>query len=285
MNAGVVGRHRDLLRLFVPLAGLALLITLNVVLLSLTSWTMLRGGAGADWTIFGEAGQRAIHGGALYASEDNYAFRYSPLLAYFFAIIAPLGPLAWRALHVAAAASLALRSPWLAFAVLVSWPFWFDVEAGNILVFVLVLAVWALGGRSWAIGGYLGLLLLAPRPLMLPVAVWLLWKHPQWRPRFVILFVVQAALVAFSGWGPAWIGGLIGSSAEIGSALNYGPSRLIGLAWVPIGLAIAAYCTWRGRLGLASLAASPYWLPYYFVMLFLETPWVRANDAGNERIR
>ena len=167
--------------------------------------------------------------------------------------------------------------------VLLSWPFWFDVEAGNIMIFVLLLAVWSLAGRSWAIGGFLGLLLLAPRPLMLPVAVWLLWKHPRWRVPFAVMFIVQAAIVLLSGWAAPWIGALIGSSTEIGSALNFGPSRLIGLAWVPIGLVIAAYCTWRGRLGIASLAASPYWLPYYFLMPFLESPWGRARCDNRKR--
>ena len=263
--------------LAVGLAGALLLAVLNFYLFTLTNWTMLRGGAGADWTIFGEAGWRALHGGALYASEDNYAFRYSPLLAYLFALIAPMGPLAWRALHVVAAASLALRSPWLAVAVLVSWPFWFDVEAGNLMILVLVLAVWAIAGRGWAIAGFLALLLLAPRPLMLPVAVWILWKHPEWRLRFVGLFIGHALLVALTGWGPAWLGALAASAGETGSALNFGPSRVIGFAWVPIGLALAGYFTWRGRLGLASLAASPYWLPYYVLVLFLEAPSVHGK--------
>ena len=39
-----------------------------------------------------------------------------------------------------------------------------------------------------------------------------------------------------------------------------------------IGLPLAAWLTWKGRLGLASLAASPYWLPYYLLMLLLELP-------------
>jgi len=44
----------------------------------------------------------------------------------------------------------------------------------------------------------------------------------------------------------------------------------MGSLWVPIGLVLAAWLTWRGRLGFASLAASPYWLPYYLFMPFLE---------------
>ncbi len=283
MTGSAVPTQRFFPRLGLVGAGVVLLVLFNVYLFTRTDWTMLRGGAGADWTIFREAGQRAIHGGALYASEDNYAFRYSPLLAYLFAAIAPIGPLAWRALHVVAAVSLGWRSPWLALAVLVSWPFWFDLEAGNLMLFVLVLGVWALVGRSWAIGGFLLLALLAPRPLMLPLAAWLLWTKPEWRIRFVGLFIVHAILVLATGWGPAWIGALVGSSTEIGSMLNYGPSRLIGVAWIPIGLVLAAVLTWRRRIGLASLAVSPYWLPYYFLMLFLEAPSARPAVSGAER--
>lgn len=42
------------------------------------------------------------------------------------------------------------------------------------------------------------------------------------------------------------------------------------MVWVPIGLALAAWLTWKGRLGYASLAASPYWLPYYLLFALLE---------------
>jgi hypothetical protein len=245
-------------------------VLLNFYLFTLTDWTMLRGGAGADWTIFGEAGRRAVEGGALYAVEDNYAFRYSPLLAYLFWAIAPVGALAWRVMHVGAVGVLAIHDRRLALVTSLSWPFWFDVEAGNLMTIVLVLAALALAGRRWAIGAYLVAAIVVPRPLMLPIAIWLLWQHREWRWPFVTLFVLHAAIVVVTGWAPAWIGSLAGSSAEIGSLLNFGPSRVIGWWWIPIGLTAAIIFTWRGRLGWASLAVSPYWLPYYFLMPLLE---------------
>lgn len=281
MTKPAIRPTRNAWQLVVPLTGLALLALLNTMLLTLTDWTMLRGGDGADWSIFVEAGRR-VTAGNLYAVEDNYAFRYSPLLAWTLALIAPIGPLAWRLLHIAAAGSLAFRSPWLALAVFVSWPFWFDVEAGNLMTFVVALAVWALAGRGWAIGGFMLVALLAPRPLMLPVLIWLLWNRPAWRVRFAGLFVVHAAVVLATGLGPAWIGALVGSGAELGSALNFGPSRLIGANWVPIGLVLGLFLTIRGRLGLASLAASPYWLPYYLLMAALDLPWVQRAAAPSK---
>lgn len=257
-------------RLVLLAVGGVLLLALNAYLMVLTDWTMLRGGAGADWTIFGEAGRRIASGGELYAVEENYAFRYSPVLAHAFGLIAAIGPLAWRLLHLAALGTLFWLDRRLALVALVSWPFWFDVEAGNLVTFGFVLAAWALAGRGWAIGGFLALSLLVPRPLMAPISVWLLWKHPDWRLPFVGLFTVHAVAVALTGWGPNWLAALAASTAETSSVLNFGPSRLIGAAWIPIGLAIAALLTWRGKVGLASLAASPYWLPYYILMPLLD---------------
>jgi hypothetical protein len=247
-----------------------LVLLLNFYLFTRTDWTMLRGGSGADWTIFGEAGRRALNGGALYASEDNYAFRYSPLLAYLFAVITPIGPLAWRLLHLAAVGALGFADRRLALITLIAWPFWFDLEAGNLTTFVYVIAVFALSGRRWAIGAYLLASLLVPRPLMLPIAVLLLWRHSEWRLPFVAIFALHAVVVLATGWAPAWIGALATSSTEMGSLLNFGPSRIIGWVWVPIGLFLATVLTIRGRLGLAALAASPYWLPYYFLFPLLE---------------
>ena len=259
------------------LAAALVLLALNFYIFTLTDWTMLRGGSGADWQSFVEAGHR-VFGTDLYRVQADYAFRYSPLLAYCFAPLSIAGPWVWRALHVAAA--LALPGRWLKLAVLISWPFWFDVEAGNLVIFALLLAAWALRGNRWATGGFLVMALLVPRPLMLPVLAWILWRRPEWRLPFIGLFAVDALAVALTGWGPAWLGSLAASSDEVHSILNFGPSRLLGIWWAPIGLGLAAALTWRGRLGLASLAASPYWLPYYFVLLFLE--WPRHQRAVAE---
>ena len=85
-----------------------------------------------------------------------------------------------------------------------------------------------------------------------------------------MFFVAHTILVALTGYGLEWISSLFGVGGELNSPFNYGPSALIGYFWVPIGVALAIWLTIRGRLGLASLAISPYWLPYYFLMLVLE---------------
>ena len=59
-------------------------------------------------------------------------------------------------------------------------------------------------------------------------------------------------------------------TTQVGIAFDVGPARLVGGWWIPMGLVLAAILTWRGRLGWASLAISPYWLPYYLMMPLLE---------------
>jgi hypothetical protein len=194
-----------------------------------------------------------------------------------FGIIAPLGLLAWRLAHLAA---LAFLRDWrLVVLAMISYPFWFDVETGNLLTFVAVAGVAALRGSTIGTGIYLALFLLVPRPLALPLAAWLLWKRPGWRIPFAAMFVVQVTVVAALGLAGPWMGALLGSSSEFHADLNLGPTAVIGAWWLVAAVPLAIWLTWRGRLGLASMAASPYWLPYYFLMLLLELVPTRADDG------
>src|SRR6476659_726088 len=168
-----------------------------------------------------------------------------------------MGPMLWRILHVVRALTLPERR--LALLILVSWPFWFDFATGNVMIGVLLLAMFALRVSRFAALGFLALTLLIPRPLMLPVAVWLLWKRPELRWPAVALFAAHAVGVLAVGWGGEWLGRLIQTpTTQLGIPFDVGPSRIIGSVWVPIGLTLAAWLTWRGRLGFASLVASPY---------------------------
>jgi hypothetical protein len=153
---------------------------------------------------------------------------------------------------------------------LLSWPFWFDIETGNTLVFTFALAVWALRGSYLAAIAYFAMFVLIPRPLAVPVLISLLWQRPEWRNAFVWCVVLSIIpVLAFNVTGP-WITALTAASEDIRHGLNLAPSAWIGVWWLPIGVTLAAYWTWRGRLGLASLAATPYILPYYLLFGFLE---------------
>jgi hypothetical protein len=252
--------------------GLALLVLANFYLLYVMVTSFPVSNIGADWTYnYAPAGRLMLAHDplAILAGTDTsgYTTRYSPVLAYVFAALLPMGVVGWTALHFAALAALPRR---LALLALVSLPFWADVWAGNIMVFVLVAAVAALDGRRWGIVAFVALSLAAPRPLMLPVLAYLLWTDGWARRAFVVLLALHTLLVLLTGLGPAWVGNLLGSEVDVGGMWDFGPARLIGLAWVPIGLALAAWLTYRRQLGLASLLASPYWLLQYALMLLLE---------------
>lgn len=49
---------------------------------------------------------------------------------------------------------------------------------------------------------------------------------------------------------------------ELVSPHNLAPSLFLGVWWMPLGLALAALFTLRGRLALARLSAAPYWFGY-----------------------
>lgn len=267
------------------LVQIALVVVLMVPNIVLTQWSLdavVRGVMAVDFAQYVEAGER-VWDGALYGSTSAYGWRYSPVLAYAFSVFGLMGPFAWRLLHVAAA--LALPGWKLIVVTLVSWPFWFDVETGNTMVFVLLAGAWALRGNTAGIFGFLALALLIPRPLMLPLVAWILWKYPQWRWRFAAMFLVHGLAVMMSGWGPEWIAELLWSPGIHASPSNVGPSRFVGLSWMILGLPLAAFLTWKGRIGLASLSISPYLLPYYLIMGLLELVPIRISarrrtDAG-----
>ena len=217
-----------------------------------------------DWWLIEEAGRRE---GAMYVWEQgdpDYLYRYSPLLPY---LTAPLTLDVWRLLHLAVLPLL----PWrIAVAMLVFAPFWLDLAHGNFLTFALVFGWLALAGSRWAMAAYFALALLIPRPLMLPVFAWLLWKRPESRPIAAAVVAVNLALLIPTGELVSWVMALSQGGDVIASEFNWSPSRFLGAWWIPFGLVLGAWLTWKGRLGLAALAISPYVLPYYLVMGWLE---------------
>ena len=227
-----------------------------------------------DWENFIQAAAR-LDQGTLYEFDYPYTYRWSPVAAWILSFVTLMPVWAWQLLHLAVLPLL--RAWWLAVACLVSYPLWFDIQTGNIMIFVAVTAVWAVRGNGPATAAFLALTVLVPRPLMLPLVVWLLWHRPAWRVPFALIFIGHGLLVVASGYAAEWIAALLTVAPELTSAFNFGPSALIGVLWVPIGAVLAVWLTVRGRLGLASLSISPYWLPYYFLMLILEA--VKPNPA------
>jgi hypothetical protein len=102
-----------------------------------------------------------------------------------------------------------------------------QLAGGNTMIFVVVAGVLAFRGSRPAAVVYLALLFLMPRPLQVPLAVWLIWKMPEIRWPALIVFVVHAAVVLASGMAGDWFANMAGHVSPLG---NYGPSELIGTA-------------------------------------------------------
>lgn len=266
---------------FVDLVAAGVVVTLavaNATLLPRALTVILEGGPAVDWEQFVEAGRR-VFASDLYEVTDTYGYRWSPVAAYGFAALGPMGGFGWRLLHVGAA--LALPTWPMRLVTLAAWPFWYDVEAGNVIVFVLLAAAWAIRGNAVGIAAFVALSLLVPRPLMLPILAWILWQRPEWRIPALAMAAVHLGLTLATGWGAAWVEMLLTLGGEQGSPNNLGPTRWLGAWWLLAGVPLAAWLTWKGRLGWASLAVSyPYVLPYYLLMLVLEVPdrvWSRVR--------
>jgi hypothetical protein len=261
----------------VVLPALVVLAILNLVAVAGLINAALHRAVPMDWQDFRTAGERISSGLSPYVVLPPYTFRWSPLAAWILLPLTAVGPIPWLAAQFGVLLALPRR---VALVALLTFPFWADVFEGNIMTFTLVLAVLALRGSRAASLAYLALVMLVPRPLMVPVALWLLWKRPELRIPTAAIFAVEAIGVALSGFGWEWLGKLASSGGEI-ALHNSGPSAIIGIWWIPIGLVLGAYLLWRGRLGFASLAVSPYLILYYWIFALLEL--VPRNDGSVTR--
>lgn len=234
-------------------------------------WGLIASGSVAfDWRIFVEAGERFWAGSPrLYEVNDLYSFRHSPLFAMAMPAISWIGTIGIRVVTVAAA--LALPTWPMRVLALASWPFVMDLQHGAMLTFVVLLGAWALRGHRWAVMGFVLLSVLSPRPLMLPVAAYLVWRQPWARLPALAIVVAHAVGVGLTGYADDWIAMLSAVGTDgVEKAFNLSPSRFIGRWWLLIGVPLAAWLTLRGRVGFAALAISPYLLPHYLLVALLE---------------
>jgi hypothetical protein len=252
--------------------------------LALYWWGMIAAGSGAfDWRIFVEAGHRAWAGSPdLYQVTDLYSFRHSPLMALAMPAIASIGVLGVRAVIVVAALTM---PTWpMRLLALTSWPFAMDLQNGALVTVLVATAAWALRGSRWAGVAFLVLTVISPRPLMLPIAAYLLWQRRDLRIPAVAIFIVHSVGVLATGYADDWLRMLFSVGTDgVGSYFNLSPSRFIGTWWLPIGTVLAVWLTYRGHVGWAALAVNPYVLPHYVLFALLELDPSRPEQAPSHR--
>ena len=169
-----------------------------------------RGDFAIDFTCcYQQAGQRLLDDrSTLYAWTDTYTFRYSPWAAVLFTPLAPLSESAaawlWLALKSAVVAAVAVglgrrwsgEARWLVIGMVVFFPpLWHDLALGNVSVFTVAVLAVLLARRDGVGGVAFGLLLLlAPKPHLVVLALWLAFRRP--RDAVAALATLGAGIVA-----------------------------------------------------------------------------------------
>ncbi|MFP5368531.1 MAG: hypothetical protein ACLGIS_17170 [Actinomycetes bacterium] len=229
-----------------------------------------------DWALW-SALRPAIEAGHMYDTGPTEAhFAWSPVAGYVMAGVAEwVGYWPWLILHVAAVLLL-LNDRLLTLLVLVSWGFWIDAVAGNTYTFSFVAGALALRANRPAALVYMALLFLMPRPILLPLAAWIVWRMPEIRWPAAALFVMHGLVVLASGYAVEWMMSARATTDIVG---NYGPTYVFGWAWLVVGIPLGVWLALRGHLGWAGVAVSPYLLPAYWL-----TPlWELSHSPGNTR--
>lgn len=261
------------------LAVLGLLGGLNCYLL-LSAAVQFRMTGPTDWTLFENAARLIASGSNPYVELDqarHLAFRWSPVAAWLLVPLTQLPFALWAVAHLAALVTLGDRR--LAALIAISWPFALDTLDGGVLIFVAILAAHAVQGNRPAIGMTLALAIFIPRPLMIPVILWIVVVNPWTRIPFVVAVLVHFGAVTLTGWHAEWLERLLASGHDVQNVFNVSPSRVMGSTWLLIGVPLALWLTSRRHIGLACLAISPYVLPPYMLMLLLErVRWAKSRD-------
>lgn len=229
-----------------------------------------------DWEQHRIAAQRIANGISPYFTEDWYRFRWSPVAAWLMVPITALGSWVWT---IAQFGSLLLLPRSLALFSLLAFPFWADIQAGNIMVFLFVAAFHAIRGSSVAAVIVVALGVLVPRPLLIPLLLYVAASYPKLRVAFSVMIISSLIGAVLTGYHADWVAALLQTGGEESQRL--GGQSLPG--WPAINMGAAILLLWVGFPGMAGLAVSPYWLPYYG-LLPLADRWERIKDASRDRI-
>lgn len=279
----IASRPRFLMRL-----SAAALVVYIAIVISLG----IRGDWAFDFTCcYQQAGQRFLDGEDLYAWSETYTFRYTPWTALLFTALAPMPEwiaiLAWLAVKAAVlvwAAALFARV-WtgayrtLSFTLAALFPpAMHDLMIGNVSTFTLAVEIMLIRLRPAVAGTAFGLLLLlVPKPHLIPILAWLLLR--QTRTGLIAVGVGAVGVLAgvmVLGIDP-WLG-FIGTLREpLGRdfTANIALSGILGPAGVAISAALAVVLfamavMRRGPEGLgyailSGIVLGPYTFIHYLV--------------------
>lgn len=217
--------------------------------------------------------------GTLY--DQSHWIVWSPPMNWLLAfIVVPLGYAVWWAAHLLSL--LTLERSLVLLAVL-SVPFWSDAMNGQTVTFQMVAGALALRGHRAGQVAFLALAVLIPRPLVVPLLAWLLWREPWTRLLFLGMGIAVVGAAFLSGDLAPWLGNMLAIGRDnYGHFANLSPTKFVGAYWLLIGLPLAAWLTTRKRFGLAGLAMSPYILPAYLLVLLWE--WSPSSSGRGSPI-
>lgn len=248
-------------------------VTLLLFIFQMPKWVgsveyTVTNGRALDWMVLTESGRRIAEGLNPYATNiDGTLFRWSPLAAWVMTFLGHVPPDVWRFIQ---APMLAFVGDWrLIMLVLFTFPFWDAMAAGTITVPIVVIGLIALRSpeSKWPALVYVTACALIPRPWMLPLAAWLLWKRPDLRVASAGIVAANVVGVALTGWGGEWLRMLLASGGEVSNVYNFGPTAVFGTAWLLVGLPLGLWLFLHRRVGLAALVASPYLFPHYYLAM------------------
>ena len=221
-----------------------------------------------DWEQHRIASNLIASGESPYFLADWYRFRWSPVGAWIMVPLTALGPWVWFSSQFAVLLTLPRK---LALVTLLAFPFWADVQAGNILTFAFVAAFHALRGNTWAAGAFVGMALAVPRPLLLPLLAYLAWQHATWRVPIAVAGLLSVIAAVATGYHVDWVQMLLLTGTDESHRLG---AQL--LPWWPLtGVVLAMVLTVRGFPAAAGFALQPYWLAYYWLLPLLD--WARSG--------
>lgn len=228
-----------------------------------------------DLGVYLEAGRRAALG------KDPYGFaqppigalyRYSPLFAVLMeplsSLPVPLVALGWRLTELALLAASVRGLGWVGAMIILNPLVVLDLSVANVSTLILagMIAVvrWP-SARSITL--YALLFILIPKPTLVPVLAWGLWRVKEARrPSGLVLALGGATLLI-----PGFAGALLSGSRIFGLMQNLQslPPVIVYAALFAAACLTVASTRWSRLLGIASVLATPYYFDYGWVPILL----------------